>query len=114
VVHTQKKRGKLKTLQKSKQNLVFSFMKRSEVKVENLLNQLSEEKINRVVDSQVVKAGWSSKSCHSGNSNDSECNSGGGSTGGGSSSGTSGGANVSGGATISIGASGSGGLGLGF
>jgi len=91
-------------------------MKRSEVKIENLLNQLSEEKINRVVDSQVVKAGWSSKSCKSGNSNDSECNSGGGTTSGGSGTSGGGGATVSGGVSIGVGASGSGsgGLGLGF
>jgi hypothetical protein len=35
-------------------------MKRSIVNVENLLEQLSEEKINRVVDQQVIKAGCSS------------------------------------------------------
>lgn len=40
-------------------------MKKSEVNVETLLNQLSEEKINRVVDANVVKAGWSSHSYHS-------------------------------------------------
>ena len=38
-------------------------MKRSDVSVENLLNQLSEEKINLVVDRDVIKGGESS--CYS-------------------------------------------------
>lgn len=33
-------------------------MKNSNVNVANLLEQLSEEKINRVVDQQVIKAGF--------------------------------------------------------
>jgi hypothetical protein len=41
-------------------------MKKSGVNVEGLLNQLSEEKINRVVDANIVKAGWgwSEHSCY--------------------------------------------------
>jgi len=35
-------------------------MKRSDVKVENLLNQLSEEKINLVVDHEMIRGGESS------------------------------------------------------
>ncbi len=33
-------------------------MKKSDVSFENLLDQLSEEKINRVVDRAAVRAGW--------------------------------------------------------
>lgn len=42
-------------------------MKTSNVNLNNLLNELSEEKINRVVDQQVIRAGWST-SCESGKS----------------------------------------------
>lgn len=42
-------------------------MKQSNVNLENLLSELSENKINRVVDEQVIKAGWSS-SCEDGHS----------------------------------------------
>ncbi len=33
-------------------------MKKSNVSLENLLDQLSEEKINRVVDRDALRAGW--------------------------------------------------------
>lgn len=36
----------------------ISSMKQSSVNLQNLLNELSENKINRVVDEQVIKAGW--------------------------------------------------------
>lgn len=92
-------------------------MKRSDVNLENLLNQLSEEKINRVVDSNVLRAAWGGdeKSSHSGNSGcesksgeAASGNSGGGTSGGGISVGGSGSVGVS------VGAGASGGLGLGF
>jgi len=35
-------------------------MKTSNVNLVNLLDQLSEEKINRVVDEHVIRAGWTS------------------------------------------------------
>ena len=46
-----------KTLTTSRQNLIKSFMKTSNVSFENLLEQLSEEKINRVVDREALRAG---------------------------------------------------------
>jgi hypothetical protein len=36
----------------------LKFMKTSNVSFKNLLDQLSEEKINRVVDRDAVRAGW--------------------------------------------------------
>ena len=77
-------------------------MKRSDVSVENLLNQLSEEKINLVVDQELIRGGassdksskYSSKCTDSHDSNSaSEC----------------GGGDASGGVTIGVGGS----LGLG-
>lgn len=90
-------------------------MKRSEFNLENLLNQLSEEKINRVVDSNMLRAAWGDdENCHSEKSNGCEKSaeappaSGGSSSGGGTS------LSGSGSVGISVGAGASGGLGLGF
>ena len=83
-------------------------MKRSDVNVENLLNQLSEEKINLVVDRDVIRGGesscnsskYSSKCTDSHSNSASECGDGGG------------GITIGGG--VVIGASGSGGIGIGL
>jgi hypothetical protein len=81
-------------------------MKRSDVNVESLLNQLSEEKINLVVDRDVIRGGdsscysskYSSRCSNSQSNSASECGGGGITIGGG----------------IVIGVSGSGSLGIGL
>jgi|SRR5579859_1919251 len=56
---TSDERGKPKTLGKRVgKNSKLTFMRTSNVSFKNLLDQLSEEKINRVVDRNAVRAGW--------------------------------------------------------
>ena len=51
------KREKLKTLDRVSINFNLIFMKKSNVNLNHLLDQLSEEKINLVVDSGLFRAG---------------------------------------------------------
>lgn len=77
-------------------------MKRSDVNLDTLLNQLSEEKINRVVDSNLLRAAGSS-TCQSSDTNESQTA---------EDEPASGGISIGGGISVGVGVSG--GLGLGI